>query len=170
MRSTALVPLLILAASACSTSPGVEVGSPAPAAASTTAAAGANPCAGATCRVVVEVEAGGLANEFNRKQANYKLYQGCPRSLGVSSPSQLRGVAPLVSSRTPAFSIPGTLQGRYATVGLFFGAEPARYVLVDFGANTTGTVDFGYVWTGNAMADDSPKVNANNSFITRSCR
>jgi hypothetical protein len=166
MRHTALFSILTLAAAACASSPSSSNTASGPAPAVNTAP---NPCSAGACKVVIEV-APELASQFQRQQANYKVYQGCPRSFGVSTVDGLRGVTPLVSSRTEAIPVPGGLQGKLATVAIFFGAAPARYALVDFSKNPVATVNFGYRWNGNALEDDITVVSTNSSFMTRSCR
>jgi hypothetical protein len=106
---------------------------------------------------------------MQRRQANYKVYPGCPRSFGVTSAANLRGREAAVNSRTAQFTIPANFTGRMATVAVFFGAEPQRYTVVDFGASKMPTVNFGYRWEGNALASDLTVVNTNNSAVTR-CR
>ena len=161
--------LALLVAAACGGSAASSETTPAPAASSaTTASTATNPCSGGDCTITVQVSSN-IATEMQRRQANYKLYPGCPRSFGVTSAANLRGREAAVNSRTAQFAVPANFAGRMATVAVFFGAEPQRYTVVDFGASKNPTVDFGYRWEGNALADDLTIKNTNNSAVTR-CR
>jgi hypothetical protein len=170
MRSLSLCAGLALAAAACGGSSSTPNTTPA---ASTTASASAStapdPCATTSCQIVIKVSEE-IAPEFARKVANYKVYAGCPRSIGVNSASGLRAVTPAAQSRSNVVSIPSSFKGRLATVAVFFGAEPQRYTVVDLGAASTATIDFGYEWTGNALGSFSTQVNTNNSTMNRLCR
>jgi hypothetical protein len=152
-----------------STTAGTTAGAPTPASQSAAPATGANPCAAGACQLTVHVLPE-LETQFMRSQVNYKLYAGCPRSFGVSTPDGLRGVQPVASSTTPSISVPASLPGKFATVAIFFGSAPQRYLLVDFTKGTAQTIDFGYQWTGSAYQDDLTKVRTNEAFMTRSCR
>jgi hypothetical protein len=108
---------------------------------------------------------------------NYKVFPGCPRNLGLNasrgdsaSAAGLRGREPLTQSRGTSIAIPSSMSGRFGLVAMYFGATPVRYVVVDFGASKTPTVNFGYRWESNRLADDLTIVNTNNSSMARACR
>lgn len=172
MRHSVVLAAFALVASACASTPSSSTPAASTAAsgsATASASAAPNPCAGGTCRVAVEVDPQ-VAPQYQRLQVNYKLYQGCPRSLGASSVAGFRGLAPVTSSTQPMFTVPGTFTGRLATIVKFEGATPSRYVVVDFGANSTAAVNYGELWTGNALQDDKMVVNTNSSNERRLCR
>jgi hypothetical protein len=170
MRSLSLCAGLALAAAACGGSSSTPNTTPAPSTTTTASASTApDPCATTSCQVVIKVS-DEISSEFARKSANYKVYSGCPRSLGVSRAEGLRAVTPAAQSRSNVVSIPSSFKGRLATVAIFFGAEPQRYTVVDLGAASTAAVDFGYQWNGNALSDFSTQVNTNNSTMNRLCR
>lgn len=159
-------------AAACSSGTSSTNTSATPAGAPATSATGtaaANPCTSGTCAVRVDLDQGVVA-EYQRKQVNYKLYQGCPRNVGVSSVSGFRGVPAAVTSVQPNFIVPQSFQGRYGTVVRFEGPTPAQYVVVDFGASSTAAVNYGQIWTGNALQTDQVVNNTNQSFERRVCR
>jgi hypothetical protein len=162
----------LLLAAACGGSAASSETTPAPAASAATTASTANtssnPCSAGDCTITVQVS-DNIATEMQRRQANYKVYPGCPRSFGVTTAGNLRGREAAINSRTAQIAVPGTLPGRMATVAIFFGAEPQRYAVVDFGASKAPKVDFGYRWEGNSLANDLTIVNTNNSANTR-CR
>jgi hypothetical protein len=161
--------LALLVAAACGGSAASSETTPAPAASgATTASTAPNPCSAGDCTVTVTVSTN-IATEMQRRQANYKVYPGCPRSFGITSAANLRSREAPANSRTATINVPATFTGRMATVAIFFGADPQRYTVVDFGASKNPTVDFGYRWEGNALASDLTIVNTNNTAVTR-CR
>jgi hypothetical protein len=170
MRSLSLSAALAITVAACGGgSSSTPETSPSP---STSAAASAStapdPCATTNCQIVIQVS-DEIAAEFGRKSANYKVYQGCPRTLGVRDSTGFRALSPAAASRSNVVTIPSTFKGRLATVAVFFGTEPRRYTVVDLGANKSPTVDFGYQWNGNALGSFTTQVYTNNTTMNRLC-
>jgi hypothetical protein len=169
--------LALLAAAACGGSAASSETTPAPAtSAATMSSAATNPCSGGDCTVNVEVGSD-VEREFQRRQTIYKVYAGCPRQMGLNNSkgdstaaAGLRGREPLTQSRTSPIAVPASLTGRFATVAMFFGATPMRYLVVDLGARKNATANFGYRWDASKLADDLTIVNTNNSFMARTCR
>jgi hypothetical protein len=170
MRKLTLAALAALA-SACSSGTASTNTSVTPATGATsTASTAPDPCAGSACSVRVSVDPG-VAPEYTRRQVNYKLFQGCPRTLGVTGASGFRGLPAVATSVNPVFTVPSSFKGRYGTVVRFEGPNPqSGWVIVDFAAGTTAAVDFGQVWTGNALQTDQVVANKNASFERNACR
>ena len=175
MRQLGLFAVVAFAAACGGSSAPQTTAAPASTAASSSVAA-PNPCAGGDCAVNIEVGSD-VEREFQRRQTNYKLFAGCPRNIGLNtargdstSAAGLRGREPLTQSRGTTIAIPASLSGRFGVVAMYFGATPMRYTVVDFAATKTPTVNFGYRWESNRLADDLTIVNTNNSSMARVCR
>jgi hypothetical protein len=171
MRKISLAIIASLVA-ACSGSSSSTDTTPTPAAGTASASSGAvNPCSTGSCMLRVTVDPQ-VAPEYQRRQVNYKLFQGCPRNVGVASGTVTgyRGMAPVVASVQTAFAVPATFQGRYGTVVRFEGPAPQQYAVVDFGAASDAPVNFGQLWNGNALTNDQVVLNTNSSFERRVCR
>jgi hypothetical protein len=171
MRRIALAAATVLAA-ACSGAASSSNTSATPAsggAASASATASATPCTGGACSVRIDLDPS-VTSEYQRRLVNYKLFQGCPRNLGVSNEAGFRGLPAVVTSTQPNFVVPSSFQGRYGTVVRFEGPAPVQYVVVDFATNSTATVNYGQIWTGSSFTVDQVVRNTNQSFERRVCR
>ena len=137
-----------------------------------------NPCANGDCKITIEVP-DEVANEFGRRQTNYKVYAGCARNLGArlgsnsdpyTNAKEFRSLTAAASSAAPVLSVPANFEGRYGTVVIYFGAVPQRWAIVDFGDKKDAKVNYGYQWTGSDFQFDKGIVNSNVSFERKVCR
>ena len=162
-----------------------------PATTTSTATADRNPCAVAgTCSVEVVIPSD-VANDVARAGANYRVYPGCPRSLGfrenatpdkvpfiipgsaegimaTRSNSTMRGAIPLTQTSNTTVIIP-KMSGRYATVAIFLGNEPGKYAVADFSKGPDQTVKFGYSYNGRSIGDDRIADGENRTAERRAC-
>jgi hypothetical protein len=139
MRRALLISVFTTGLAACASSPSASTGAtPAPsgagAAASASTAATTNRCAAGGCilNLVLEPSVGPIMAE---KRLMYKVYKGCPRSLGGETAQALRALTPMVETSTPIIQLPA-FEGRYLAVAMWMGAQPAGgtdLLVVDFG-------------------------------------
>jgi len=159
MRCTPLIAFTLAAATACggSSSSGAAAASPAP-------AAGPDPCSSGACKVTVEMDET-VGPQLNLKGAVYHVYAGCPRANGgmaVNDSTGIRSATPIMPAvGIPVISIPASLKGNTATISMWWGAVPHRYVVVDFSKGTTQVINYGYRWDGNKFYDDPGQLNIN---------
>jgi hypothetical protein len=147
MRRSPLFALLALAVSACASSSSAPAAGAGAAAAAPAPAGNPAPCTEGGCRIVINVPED-VRPEFARRQASYRVYEGCPRQIG-----SLQNAKTLTTSTTPNIAIPSG-NSRIVTVAVAFGPTIQRSVTIDLGAQALQTVDFGYTWEGSQLGTD----------------
>ena len=150
--------------------------------------ANANPCDKAG-RCSVNMVLPNDALRFLQTDLVFKVYRGCPRALGFrqeegkvpftiggaapggvatnTSPSMRRAKA-IVQSSELTVILP-RMSGSVGTVGIFYGAEPGKYAVVDFSKDPNQTVKFGYTFSGPTLLDDRVVDAQNRTIEHRIC-
>jgi hypothetical protein len=194
MRRSPWIALIAVAAAACASSPSSSstgtgtAATPAPAAQPTTSTAaatgGANPCATGQCKITLQFDQS-ISGELSRKQANYKVYKGCPRAHGVTpsgnpatSATGFRPIPPLMSSPVPLISLPA-FDGTTATVAFWMGTTPDKFAVANFASGTTVVIKLPYAFSasggsgalsGSQLIHDDAIDRTNDTNNRRACR
>jgi hypothetical protein len=181
VRRSIVLPVIVAVLAACSHPSSTPRGG---GAAASTAPADRNPCEVAgRCTIQVEVPIE-VVNALDHAGVNFRVYVGCPRALGfrdlgntgrasdntVIQPqnTSMRAAVPIAHTTSSEIVMP-QLAGRYATVAIFFAADPGKYAVVDFGRGPTQKVKFGYTITGQGIINDNNADSENRSAERRYC-